>query len=619
MKKFILLLTVCTACMVLRAQKLQNFHPDETIPVKFLGESKPLRDLPESNAQPLKGAWPVHDNPTLENKWLQNLKPNPEALPKGTDPALQTNYNLSSSAAVPTVNVLSNWAGLSASVSPSDNTLAVSTGYVMQMTNNNTSTYIRVWNKTGTVLVDKKLVSSITGINDYGDPNIVYDWQADRFVFTVLYGASASKLVVCVSATNDPSGAWYTYSFATANGFPDYPKIGVWGNSYFITTNSNTPTVFALNRSTMLSGSGTGTAQVFKLSRFNVGFQSSSPVTFTGTMAAPAAMPAMVIRPADDSWGGTTGSDHLEIFQLTIDWVNAANSVISGPLNFNTTAWASNAGNAPMPGTTRKLDALADVIMDKVQYIKSSLGEFITCSVVSNADGTGKAAPRWYILKKTGANSGVIDQQSTYSPDAASRFMSSISMNSRGTVALGYNISSSSIYPGIRITGRAFCDAANTMTVAETSIKSGAAANSSTRYGDYNALVVDPVDGSFWLTANYNQTAAWSTSVSHFTISPCPQPQDISVGSNRFISMLKAMPIPASTSMNINFVSEKGTKAMLVISDLYGNNFINKEVEIAEGTNNFSVDVSSLTNGKYILQIQSAGSEAARLSVEIRH
>ena len=607
---------MCTVSILLHAQKLQSFHPDGIINLKFMGKSKPLKDLPESSALPLKGAWPEHDNPSLENRWLKNLRPNPNA--NSIDAALQKNYNLYANGAVPLVNVLSNWAGLSASVQPSDNTLGVSAGFVMQMTNNNISTYIRVWNKTGTVLVDKKLVSSITGINDYGDPNIVYDWQADRFVFTVLYGSSANKLVVCVSATNDPSGAWYTYSFATSNGFPDYPKIGVWGNSYFITTNSNTPTVFALNRTAMLAGSSLGTVQYFKLSRFNVGFQSSSPVTFTGAMAAPAAMPAMVIRPADDSWGSVVGPDHLEIFQLVIDWINAANSTISGPLKLNTASFASNATSAPMPGTTRKLDVLADVIMDKVQYIKTSLGEYITCSMVTNADGTGKAAPRWYILKKSGTT-GVIDQQSTYSPDAAFRFMSSISMNDKGTVALGYNISSSSIYPGIRITGRTSCDAANTMTVAETTIKTGAAANSSTRYGDYNGMVTDPSDGSFWFTSNYNQTSSWSTNVSHFTIAPCPQPQATAPQDYNYISKLTAMPVPASATMNINFVSEKEDDALLVISDLYGKNSISRKVKIQQGNNSFSIDVSALVSGNYILQLQPAGSKKSTLPVEIRH
>ena len=255
----------------------------------------------------------------------------------------------------------------------------------------------------------------------------------------------------------------------------------MWGNSYFITTNSNTPTIFALDRANMLTGSAPRAAQVFKLSGLTVNFESSSPVSFTGATAAPANAPALVVRPADDGWNGVA-VDHLELFSLLIDWPNPSQSTITGPVNLNTAAYASNVAGAPMPGTTRKLDELPDILMDKAQYINTPNGEFLVCSAVTNANGNGVAGVRWYILKKDNSGNWAINQQSTYSPDNSHRFMSSMSMNNAGTVALGYNISSGTVYPGINLTGRAYCDAPNTMTVAETVAKSGAAANASTTH-----------------------------------------------------------------------------------------------------------------------------------------
>ena len=48
---------------------------------------------------------------------------------------------------------------------------------------------------------------------------------------------------VAVSQTGDPTGAYYRYAFITqaddVDGgyfFPDYPKYGVWSNSYILTT-----------------------------------------------------------------------------------------------------------------------------------------------------------------------------------------------------------------------------------------------------------------------------------------------------------------------------------------------------------------------------------------------
>ena len=52
-----------------------------------------------------------------------------------------------------------------------------------KMTNAVTSTYIKIWNKAGTVLVNNRLITSLDGniTTDYGDPNIIYDQVADRW------------------------------------------------------------------------------------------------------------------------------------------------------------------------------------------------------------------------------------------------------------------------------------------------------------------------------------------------------------------------------------------------------------------------------------------------------
>lgn len=69
------------------------------------------------------------------------------------------------------------------------------------------------------------------------------------------------------------------------------------------------------------------------------------------------------------------------------------------------------------------------------------------------------------------------------------------------------------------------------LTIAETSIVAGATFNNSNRYGDYNALVVDPADGTtFWGTSNYNPTTSptnnrWATRMFKFSFAP----QNVSV------------------------------------------------------------------------------------------
>mgnify|MGYP003343058442 CR=1 FL=1 len=77
MKKIYLLLGACVAFITTNAQNLKTFHPDATIPLKFMGESKPLKDLPEAyDMLAPESQWPIHDNPTLEHNWIKNIKPN---------------------------------------------------------------------------------------------------------------------------------------------------------------------------------------------------------------------------------------------------------------------------------------------------------------------------------------------------------------------------------------------------------------------------------------------------------------------------------------------------------------------------------------------------------------
>ena len=68
---------------------------------------------------------------------------------------------------------------------------------------------------------------------------------------------------VAVSVTGDPTGAYYRYAFDYGDEFPDYPKMSVWPDGYYVTYNifggadENTflgARTCALQRSSMLQG-----------------------------------------------------------------------------------------------------------------------------------------------------------------------------------------------------------------------------------------------------------------------------------------------------------------------------------------------------------------------------
>jgi hypothetical protein len=159
--------------------------------------------------------------------------------------------------------------------------------------------------------------------------------------------------------------------------------------------------------------------------------------------------------------------------------------------------------------------------------------------VVNNAVTTGsRIGIRWYELRRSGGKLSVA-QQSTFAPDGNSRWMGSIALDKKGDLALGYSVSSASVHPSIRFTGRLAGDPAGQMTIPEGTMAAGSGAHTDfSRWGDYSSMSLDPADGcTFWYTNEYVTTVAgrnWRTRIGSFQLPGCasttPQPALLSQG-----------------------------------------------------------------------------------------
>ncbi|HCC58512.1 MAG TPA: hypothetical protein DEQ47_14890, partial [Solibacterales bacterium] len=75
--------------------------------------------------------------------------------------------------------------------------------------------------------------------NNDGDPIVQYDKAANRWIMTQ-FSVSTTPYLQCVavSTTSDATGAYNRYAFSYGNTqFPDYPKLGVWPDAYYISFN----------------------------------------------------------------------------------------------------------------------------------------------------------------------------------------------------------------------------------------------------------------------------------------------------------------------------------------------------------------------------------------------
>jgi hypothetical protein len=144
----------------------------------------------------------------------------------------------------------------------------------------------------------------------------------------------------------------------------------------------------------------------------------------------------------------------------------------------------------------------------------------------------GIAGVRWYEVRRT-AETYSLYQQGTYAPnDGVHRWMGSAAQDKFGNIAIGYSVVNGvNVFPGIRYTGRLPGDALGQMTLGEGVIVNGSGVQTTfnSRWGDYTALTVDPVDDcTFWYVNEYytaasqaTSAAGWLTRIASFKLPGC--------------------------------------------------------------------------------------------------
>lgn len=417
-------------------------------------------------------------------------------------------------------------------VNPPDTVGDVGLDRYVQMINGPGSSLFTVYNKADGSVAAGPISLETLGSGDcafgLGDPVVLYDQLADRW-FLSEFSDAANALCVYVSQTSDPiSGGWFAYQFDTP-GFPDYPKYGVWPDAYYAATNEASPAVYAFDRAQMLAGAP-ATAQRFTapdLAAFP--FQALLPADADGAAPPPAGAPNPFMRHRDDEANnppGTAGQDFLEIWEFHVDWTTPANSTFTGPTNIAIAEIDSHVCGFssffcfPQPsGPT--LDPLREVLMHRLQYRNFGTHQALVGNLVTDVDGTDHGGIRWFELRKTGGGWSV-HQEGTFAPDAHHRWMGSAAMDGSGNLAVGYSVSSTTLFPSIRFAARQAGDPLGTLQ-GEVSVIAGTASNSSNRWGDYSSLNVDPVDDrTFWLTNMYSPASTWATRIATFALCDPP-------------------------------------------------------------------------------------------------
>src|SRR5712671_5905441 len=487
------------------------------------------RDVHHDVSPPLREMIKYAPPPSLVRKEVEPLKRIP--LPPGLSQLQEDPVRQTATVPLPTPPVSQSFEGLgngqygfSVTGAPPDTNGTVGATQYVQWVN----TSFAIFNKSNGALIagptaGNTLWSGFGGgcqTNNDGDPIVLYDKLAQRWVFSQ-FSVSTTPYLQCiaVSTTSDATGSYNRYSFQYTN-FDDYPKMSVWPDAYYETFNMFAGgTTFtgadacAYNRSAMLAG--TAATQVCFQQGTAVG--GLLPADLDGTTAPPSGSPNYLMY---------FGTNNLNLYKFHVDFTTPANSTFTGPTVINVAAFSPLCAGGtcvPQPGTSNTLDSLADRLMYRLAYRNFGNHESLVVnhSVVAGSGG----GVRWYEIQNPGGTP-VVAQQSTFAPDSNYRWMGSIAMDQAGDIGLGYSVSSSSVSPSVRFTGRVPTDPASTME-AEVNVVTGSGSESAglTRWGDYSAMQVDPVDDcTFWYTQEYMKTTGtfnWNTRIASFKFPGC--------------------------------------------------------------------------------------------------
>lgn len=388
-----------------------------------------------------------------------------------------------------------------------------------------------------------------------GDPIVLYDHLAGRWLFSQFVGASVPDGHQCFAISDGPElneqTTFTLYDFIINANFNDYPKIGLTQSAYAMTTHEFTNPGFAFvgvtetvfDRAAMLAGDP------------NAGF-----VQFTGSTSGDdldfGVQPGHLEgfnRPADngchylvhatdtEAFGipGFPVTDLLRFWEACVDFANPGaatlsqiSSIVVPEFDQNFCGFDRNCIDQNS-SSGQLLDGLAGFTMYRFNNRYFPDEGVLKGVVTTNVDvGGDRAGVLWAgidINPKTdvvsigdgGALLGVVDFN-----DNLNRWMGSASVDHDGNIGIGYTVAGPGVFPSIAVTvhergvnnpgevqAESFC-------VEGTGSHEGA-----NRWADYASTSVDPVDNcEFFHTNEYVETTGafqWNTRVCSFKLDSC--------------------------------------------------------------------------------------------------
>jgi len=360
-----------------------------------------------------------------------------------------------------------------------------------------------------------------------GDPVVIWDKLADRWLVSYLNYSGNYALCIAVSTSSDATGTYNRYEYDYGGTLPDYPKYAVWPDAYYGTSNLNGGAAepCAYDRTSMLAGKA-ATAICFTPNNVS----SLLPSDLDGSTAPPSGAPNHYLQ-----LGNST--NQLQEFDFHVNFAHSAKSTFTGPNNITVPSFSEACGGfsncIPQPSPGEQVEGLGDRLMFRLAY--RNFGDHESMVVAHNVSpGSGSSAlsaMRWYEVRATpSGGSFALFQSGTFQNKADSLWMGSTAMDKQGNMALGMSASGTAKDPSVWYTGRLASDPLGKLEAPSVAAKGSAVeTGDSQRWGDYSSMSIDPTDDcTFWYSQMYynkkdggSASGDWDTRIFAFKFDSC--------------------------------------------------------------------------------------------------
>jgi hypothetical protein len=329
-----------------------------------------------------------------------------------------------------------------------------------------------------------------------------------------------------ISASSDPLGPYYRYEFLRPL-FPDYPRPAVWPDGYYVPTSTGDDVIqkhaCVVERDKLLKGEPAREQCVII---DGVNFLNNADLD--GKQLPPPGAPNVMMAAGGTQLKGVFEDDGIYVWKFKVDWQNPANTKVTGPEKIGVAPYHYLCDGqlthcVPQPDTERRLDSQGDKLMARLVYRRIGNRESIVAvhSVNTSAGGGGV---RWYEFR-VNQNRGIkLYQQGTYAPEGFFRWMASPAIDRLGNIGIGYSFGGTPHFAGQRFVGRLANDPPGLLTLRETVLAEGEAAQNVMRWEDYTQTATDPSDDcTIWYVGDYLKKGEtnYSTRIGAFRLPGC--------------------------------------------------------------------------------------------------